>query len=260
MNILCIGDVTGEIGCRYLQKVLPDLKRELKADAVIVNGENSADGNGITPLSADMLFAAGADVITGGNHSLRRREVFDRLESDDFLLRPHNMSENASGKGYCVLDLGRTRLAVINLTGKVYMPDANDPFKTAETLIEKAKSDGIKYIIIDFHAEATAEKKALGYFVDGTVSAVFGTHTHVLTADGQILPNGTGFITDIGFTGPVDSVLGVKKELSLARIKDGTPVKFTLAEGKCALNGVLFEIDDKTGKTISVKTIIKEEH
>lgn len=259
MNILCIGDVTGDIGCQYLKRILPDLKRELWADITIVNGENSADGNGITPYSADSLFAAGADVITGGNHSLRRREVFERLESDPFLLRPQNMSKNAHGKGYCVLDLGRTKAAVINLTGRVYMPDAADPFKTADELIEKAKSDSIKYIIIDFHAEATAEKIALGHFVDGKVSAVFGTHTHVMTADSKILPNGTGFITDIGFTGPVDSVLGVKKELSMARIKDGTPVKFTLAEGKCALNGVLFELDDKTGLCKSVQTIVREE-
>ncbi|MBE6798419.1 MAG: TIGR00282 family metallophosphoesterase [Ruminococcaceae bacterium] len=259
MNVLCIGDVTGEIGCRYLRKVLPDLKRELKADVVIVNGENSADGNGVTPYSADSLFASGADVITGGNHSLRRREVFERLDSDPFLLRPQNISENAPGKGYCVLDLGRTKIAVINLVGKVYMPDAADPFSIAEELIEKAKADSIKYIMIDFHAEATAEKMALGYFVDGKVSAVFGTHTHVLTADCKILPDGTGFITDIGFTGPVDSVLGVKKELSLARIKDGTPVKFTLADSKCALNGILFELDDKTGLCKGVKTVVTQE-
>ena len=259
MNILCIGDVTGEIGCSYLRQVLPELKKNLKADVVMVNGENSADGNGVTPYSADSLFASGADVITGGNHSLRRREIFEKMESDPFLLRPQNISENAPGKGYCVLDLGRTKVAVINLSGRVYMPEADDPFAEATRLIEKAKADSIKYILVDFHAEATAEKMALGYFLDGKVSAVFGTHTHVLTADGKVLPNGTGFITDIGFTGPIDSVLGVKKELSLARIKDGTPVKFSLAEGKCALNGVLFELDDKTGLCRNVTPIIKQE-
>ena len=259
MRILCVGDVTGDIGCRYLRKVLPDLKRELKADVVIVNGENSADGNGITPYSADSIFASGADVITGGNHSLRRREVFEKTDSDPFLLRPQNISEHAPGKGYCVLDLGRTKVAVINLSGRVYMPEAGDPFSTLESLLEMATADSVKFIIVDFHAEATAEKMALGYFADGKVSAVFGTHTHVLTADGKVLPNGTGFITDIGFTGPVDSVLGVKKELSLARIKDNTPVKFALADGKCALNGALFELDDTTGLCKSVTTVIKEE-
>ena len=259
MNILCIGDVTGDIGCKYLRRILPDLKRELKADVVIINGENSADGNGITPYSADSLFASGADVITGGNHSLRRREIFEKMDSDPFLLRPQNISENAPGKGYCVLDLGRAKVAVINLSGRVYMPEAGDPFAEAVNLIERAKADSIKYILIDFHAEATAEKMALGYFLDGKVSAVFGTHTHVLTADGKILPCGTGFITDIGFTGPTDSVLGVKKELSLARIKDGSPVKFTLAEGKCTLNGVLFVLDDKTGLCKKVTPIVREE-
>lgn len=259
MKILCIGDVTGEIGCRYLLKTLPELKKELKADITVVNGENSADGNGITPYSADLLFAAGADVITGGNHTLRRREVFDRIESDDFMLRPQNFSENAPGKGWCILDKGRYKVAVINLAGQVYMPEVGNPFSAVEEILENVKAESIKFIVIDFHAEATAEKKALAYFVDGKVSAVFGTHTHVLTADSQVLPHGTGFISDIGFTGPIDSVLGVKKELSLARIKDGTPVKFSLAEGKCALNGVLFTIDDKTGLCTDTKPIIIEE-
>lgn len=255
MRILCVGDVCGHIGCEYLKRILPKLKCDENIDCCIVNGENSADGNGITPLSAEALFTAGADVITGGNHSLRRREVFDRLDRDEFLLRPHNMITTAPGKGYSVVDLGHTRLAVINLVGRVYLPDANSPFDAADELVKKAEADGISIILVDFHAEATSEKKALAYFLDGRVSAVFGTHTHVLTADEQVLENGCGFITDIGMTGPVDSVLGVKKELSLARIKDGTPVKFELADGKCMLNGCIFEIDRKSGKTVSVKRI-----
>ncbi len=255
MRILTVGDVCGSIGCDFLLKVLPKLKADNKIDFCIVNGENSADGNGITPHSVDMLYAAGADVITGGNHSMRRREVFDRLDSDLYLLRPENMHTSGTGKGYAEVDLGHTRLAVINLIGRVYLPEADDPFSSADLLTEKAKQSGIKIILVDFHAEATAEKKALAYYLDGRVSAVFGTHTHVPTADEQILPNNTGYISDIGMTGPKDSILGVKKELSIAKIKDGAAVKFELAEGKCRLDGCIFEIDNKTGNTVSVKRV-----
>lgn len=255
MNILCIGDVTGSIGCEFLIKTLPLLKRREDIDICIVNGENSADGNGITPASADMLFAAGADVITGGNHTFRRKEVFERLDSDEFILRPQNVLGDAPGKGYCVVDLGRTRVAVINLIGRVYMNDAKNPFTISDEIIEKLTSDGIKTIIIDFHAEATAEKKALGYYLDGKASAVFGTHTHVATSDLQILNKGTGFVTDIGMTGPENSVLGVKSELSIAKIKDGAPIKFELAGGSCQLDGCIFQVDEKSGLCKSVRSV-----
>jgi metallophosphoesterase (TIGR00282 family) len=253
MKILTVGDVCGNIGCLYLQKTLPKIKRENKIDLTIVNGENSADGNGITPLSADSLFAAGADVITGGNHSLRRREVFGLLDENPFLLRPHNIVTTGNGKGYCEVDLGHTKVAVINLAGRVYMPEATSPFDVADQLIDTANSNGIKNIIIDFHAEATSEKRALAEYLRGRVSAIFGTHTHVPTADLIVLDSGTGFITDIGMTGPVNSVLGVKTELSLARIKDETPVKFILADGKCRLDACIFDIDQKNGKCVSAK-------
>ena len=255
MRILTVGDVCGNIGCEFLLKTLPKIKQENKIDFCIVNGENSADGNGITPHSADMLYAAGADVITGGNHSMRRREIFDRLDSDPYLLRPENMHTSGAGKGFAEVDLGARRVAVINLIGRVYLPEAEDPFSTADRLVEKAKQSGVRIILVDFHAEATAEKKALAYYLDGRVSAIFGTHTHVPTADEQILPNGTGYISDIGMTGPDNSILGVKPELSIAKIKDGAPVKFELAEGKCHLDGCIFEIDNNTGKTVSVERI-----
>lgn len=255
MRILTVGDVCGSIGCSFLMRTLPKIKAENKIDLCIVNGENSADGNGITKSSAEAVYAAGADVITGGNHSLRRREIFDRLESDPFLLCPENMKTSVPTKGYTEVDLGSTTAAVINLAGRVYMPDADNPFDAADKLAEKARAGGIKIIMVDFHAEATSEKKALAYYLDGRVSAVFGTHTHVATADEQILPGGTGFITDIGMTGPDDSVLGVKKELSLTRIKDGAMVKFELADGKCRLDGCIFDIDAKSGKTVAVKRI-----
>ena len=260
MNILTIGDVCGSIGCNYLLKILPCFKRKENIDCTIVNGENSADGNGITPLSAESLFAAGADIITGGNHTLRRKEAYPLLDDNEFLLRPHNLTDCNIGKGYAELDLGHARLAVINLSGRVWMPDCDNPFSVADALIEKANSSGIKTIIVDFHGECTAEKRAFAEYVNGRASVVFGTHTHVQTADEKILNNGTGFITDLGMTGPDNSVLGVKTELSIAKIKDGAPVKFSLADGKCILNGCIFSIDKTTGKTVSVKRIFIKEN
>lgn len=262
MRVLCIGDVCGSIGCRTVSSLLPKLKREYNIDFTVVNGENSADGNGITPLSADMLFSAGADVITGGNHSLRRKEVYDLLDSNPFLLRPHNLSDTQFGKGYTTIDFGYTMAAVINLSGKVYLESqkALCPFATADKLIEQVLSDGAKIILVDFHAEATSEKRALGIYLDGKVSAVFGTHTHIQTNDAAVLKGGTGYITDLGMTGPEDSVLGVKSSIIIDRFTGkNTTEKFVLADGKCIFNGCVFDIDNKTGKTLSVETLyIKE--
>ena len=257
MRILAIGDVCGSIGCEYVRKVLPTLKRDKQIDMVIINGENSADGNGVTPYSADYLFGVGAHVLTGGNHSLRRSEVYDYLDSNDLCLRPHNLPEAQNGKGYCVVDFGRTQVAVINLSGKIYLEKlgAGCPFAAADELIEKAKNDGIKIIVVDFHAEATSEKRALGLYLDGKVSAFFGTHTHVQTADLQILENGTGYITDLGMTGPRDSVLGVRKDIIISRLKSNDMSKFELATGECVLNGCIFEVDNTTGKTVAVELI-----
>ncbi|MBR6533321.1 MAG: TIGR00282 family metallophosphoesterase [Clostridia bacterium] len=257
MRILAIGDVCGSIGCEYVRKILPALKREKQIDMVIINGENSADGNGITPDSADYLLNLGADVLTGGNHSLRRVEVYDYLDQNDCVLRPHNLAEAQNGKGYCVVDFGKLQVAVINLSGKIYLDrlNASCAFAAADELIEKAKSDGAKIIMVDFHAEATSEKRALGLYLDGKVSAFFGTHTHVQTADSQILEKGTGYITDLGMTGPIDSVLGVKKDIIINRLKSNDMSKFELANGKCMLNGCIFDIDEKTGKTEKIERI-----
>ena len=257
MRILAVGDVCGEIGCEALRRVLPGLKREHKIDMTVVNGENSADGNGITPDSAAALFAAGADVITGGNHTFRRKQVFDLLEENPFLLRPHNLSIEQYGKGYCLFDLGYTAAAVINLSGKVYLErlEADCPFLAADELIERARADGARVIVVDFHAEATSEKRALGIYLDGKVSVFFGTHTHVQTADEQILKGGTGYITDLGMTGPVDSVLGVKSDIIIDRFILNGQDRFELADGRCMINGCLFEVDNKTGHTVAVKRI-----
>ena len=237
-----------------LKAHLPEIKRNYNIDAVIVNGENSADGNGITPQSADEIFSAGADVITGGNHSLRQGNAWHLHEDNDFVLRPANFTDAAPGSGYCLVDFGFTKMAVINLIGTVYMDSYPCPFKTADRLIEQAKNDGASIIAVDIHAEATAEKKALAFYLDGKVSFVFGTHTHVQTADLQILPNKTGFITDLGMTGPHLSVLGVKPELSIKKIKDKVPVRFANAEGPCLLEGCIFSVT-RDGKCDGVEII-----
>ncbi len=258
MRLLCIGDVCGACGCEKVRAILPNLKRKLDIDAVIINGENSADNNGVTPFSADYLFACGADVITGGNHSFRNSNIIPYLDENKFILRPHNLPEAESGSGYCLLDMGRYTIAVINLLGTIYLEriKAANPFLCADELIERAKKDQADIIIVDFHAEATSEKRALGFYLDGKVSAVFGTHTHIQTADNKILHNGTGYITDLGMTGPENSVLGVKTDIIINRLKSGDMSKFELADGECTLNGCIFDIDCKTGKTVYTERII----
>lgn len=257
MRVLAVGDVCAPDGCDFALKIIPKLKRDRNIDFIIVNGENSAAGNGITPYSAQTLFAAGADVITGGNHTFRNKEFYEMLENNPFVLRPHNLKDENTGSGYCLFDMGRCSAAVINLSGRIYLErlNAENPFECADTLVEMAKSDGAKYIFVDFHAEATSEKRAMGFYLDGRVSAVFGTHTHVQTADSQILPEGTAYITDLGMTGVIDSVLGVKKEIIINRLKNNDMSRFEQSSGDCMLCGCIFDIDDKTGLAKSVESI-----
>ncbi len=257
MKVLAVGDVCAIDGCEYALKAIPQIKQKENIDLVIVNGENSAAGNGITPYSAELLFSAGADVITGGNHTLRRKEFYETLENNPFTIRPHNLKEENTGSGYCLVDMGRCQAAVINLMGQVYLErtPCDNPFNCADELIKRAKADGAKYIFVDFHAEATSEKRAIGFYLDGRVTAVFGTHTHVQTADAQVLPHGTGYITDLGMTGVINSVLGVKNDIIINRLKDGDQSKFEQESGKCMLNACVFEADENTGLTKSVKRI-----
>ncbi len=247
MNILMIGDVVGSSGCEKLRKHLPELKQKYQADITIVNGENSADGNGILPVSAQHIFHSGADVITGGNHSFRRREIYDLYETNEFLLRPANYPSTAPGSGLCLLDKGRFQVGVISLMGQVYLPATSCPFALADELIAQAKNAGCKVIVVDIHAEATSEKKALAYYLDGKVTAVLGTHTHVQTADARLMPKGTAYISDVGMCGPYESVLGVCPEQSIALLKDKLPVRFSAAEGECQLDGVAIQADAATG-------------
>ena len=252
MNILAIGDVVSTVGCEYLRKKLPSLKKMYGVDFCIVNGENSASGNGITPQSADFLFDSGVDLITTGNHVFRRREIYDRLDTDPNIIRPANYYAGNPGKGFAVCDMGSVKIGVINLAGNAFMEGAN-PFTAADGVLKKL--DECRIVLCDFHAEATGEKRALGFYLDGRVSAVFGTHTHVQTADEQILPNGTGYITDLGMVGTINSVLGVTPEAVITKLKTGMPTRFDNNEGECMLNACLFEIDKHSGKTTAVQRI-----
>ena len=254
MRILCVGDVVATAGCDTLKRLLPTIKRQYQVDVCIVNGENAADGNGLTPTAFRAIMDSGADVVTGGNHIYRRRELYDVLDEHPFLLRPANFPNSALGKGYCVVDRGRYQVAVVNMMGLVYMDPLRCPFETLDDVLNRLGNP--RFCVVDFHAEATAEKKAFAYYADGRVSAVFGTHTHVQTADEQILPGGTGYITDVGMTGPVQSVLGVCPEQSIAKMKDKLPVRFTAAAGDTAVNAVLLTLDDKSGKTVAIERLV----
>lgn len=252
MNILAIGDVVGSVGCEFLRKRLPAIKKQYAVDLVIANGENSADGNGILPASARHLYDSGVDVITTGNHSFRRRESYEMYDRDETLLRPANYPKGTTpGRGICIYDMGRRQIAVINLMGTAYMENLRCPFETMEELL--ATPDLPKIILVDFHAEATGEKRAMGYFLDGRVTALFGTHTHVPTADEIVLPKGTGYITDLGMTGPVHSVLGVKPEIIIEKLRTRMPVRHEIASGECRMDCCLFEVDEKTGRTVGLQ-------
>lgn len=250
MKAVFIGDVVGKAGCEALSALLPEIKREFSADVAIVNGENSADTNGINARSAEALFAAGADVITTGNHAFRHqsaREDFER-KSNSTLLRPANFGDDVPGNGVCELDFGAYSVAVVNLIGTAFMSPADNPFKCAEELLKSIKS---KIIIVDFHAEATSEKRAMGFFLAGKASAVLGTHTHVQTADEQII-DGTAYITDVGMTGVRDSILGVEKSVIIEKFLTYYPKKHVFANGDTDVCGAALEIDQKTGKALSI--------
>lgn len=251
MKALFIGDVVGKAGVEALEAVLPQLKHEYGADITIVNGENSAKDNGIDARSAESIFNAGADVITTGNHAFRRHSVNEEYERCDTLLRPANFGDGLPGKGVCELDFGAYSAAVINLVGTSFMNPADNPFKCAEELLDEI---GTNIIIVDFHAEATSEKRAMGFFLSGRVSAVLGTHTHVQTADEQII-DGTAYITDAGMTGVRDSVLGVDKNVIIERFLTYRPQKHILAQGTAEICGAAMEIDPKTGRALSIERV-----
>lgn len=254
MKLLMIGDVISQQGCAYLREVLPRLKQELEVDVTVVNGENSAVGNGVLPKSADDLFDSGADVITTGNHVYKRREILPYLEERPTLLRPANFPAECAGNGWYLFDALKYTVCVISLLGQSFMEPVGSPFDAVDRILEQVTAD---LFVVDFHAEATGEKGALAYYLDGRAAAVLGTHTHVQTADEQILPNGTAFISDVGMTGPRQSVLGVKPERVIQRMRLHIPTRFEIADGPCFLQGVLLDLDEKSGKCRSIARICR---
>jgi metallophosphoesterase (TIGR00282 family) len=242
MVVLFIGDVVGGPGRRGLKAAMPDLRERYAADLVIVNGENSAGGMGITEKTAEALFDAGTDVITTGNHVYRHRSVYSFLNSSDRVVRPANYPYANPGRGYTVVEGAGRRVGVINLSGAIGLKVARSPFHEVDNILEKIECD---FAIVDFHAEVTSEKVAMGWHLDGRVAAVLGTHTHVPTADARVLPQGTAFISDVGMTGSRTSVLGVKPELILESMITQMPVKFETAEEDVWVMGAAVEVNDK---------------
>ncbi|MDA0264597.1 MAG: TIGR00282 family metallophosphoesterase [Chloroflexi bacterium] len=251
MRILMIGDVIGKPGRETVRAILPDLKREKSIDVVICNGENTAGGFGITVDTAGELLESGVDVLTSGNHIWDKKEIIPHMEDGLPLIRPANYPD-APGRGY----IHYGGVTVINLMGRVFMGSIDCPFRAADALLEQLEQQGgSKVIIVDFHAEATSEKQALGWYLDGRVSGVFGTHTHVGTVDAKILTKGTAYLTDVGMTGPMNSVIGSDKDAVLERFLTSMPNRLPVATGPCVLNSVLVDVDEDTGNALLVERI-----
>ena len=247
MKILAIGDLIGNAGIQELSKRLTKIRKDKNIDFVIVNGENSAEGMGMTEKNFKDILAQNINVITMGNHTWGKKDIFKFIDHPK-LIRPANYPEGVVGKGYNIYNFRNKKIAVINLIGRVDMNVLSEnPFIIAKKIIEKIENQ-VDIIVVDFHAEATAEKIAMGNYLDGKATIVYGTHTHVQTADEQILPKGTGYISDIGMTGPKNSVIGMDIKASIKRFETTLPERYRIATGECKLNGVIFDIDDETNK------------
>ncbi len=254
MKLLITGDVCGRPGRAAFAKYTPQLKRQYGVDIVIVNGENSAGGKGVTRKSLDALYHGGADIVTTGNHVWDKKEVLDIIDSEPFLIRPANYPEGTPGKGWCIYPFKAKNIGVLNLSGRAFMPPMDCPFQRVEDILREMQ-DQCDIIVLDIHAETTSEKMAMGWYLDGRVQAVVGTHTHIQTADARILPKGTAYITDLGMVGPWNSVLGVKTECILEKFTTCRPVRFDLADGPNVYSAVVVDIDDKTNKACSIERV-----
>jgi metallophosphoesterase (TIGR00282 family) len=255
VKVLFIGDIFGEPGRRALARAVPRLVAQRQVDIVIGNGENAAGGFGITPELAEELFDLGLAVITTGNHAWDKKEILDYFPREPRLLRPANYPSGVPGNGSVVVEsAGGEQLGVLQLMGRAYMPTLDCPFQVAKKELVALKKRTVA-VIVDMHAEATSEKMAMGHYLDGEVVAVVGTHTHVQTADDQILPKGTAYVTDIGMTGPLHSVIGVKKELAIEKFLTGMPRRFEVASGPSVFCAVLLELDARLGKALSIERI-----
>lgn len=255
MNILFIGDVVGKPGRHAVAKIVPQLRRERYVEFVIANGENSAHGAGLTASTVKELLAAGVDVITSGDHVWDQKEIYEVIEQESRLIRPLNYPSPAPGRGSVVVTVAeRFSVAVLNLVGRVYMPDTDCPFRAAQSEVARLRKQ-TNIIVVDLHAEATSEKMAMGWFLDGQVSAIVGTHTHVATADERVLPKGTAFISDAGMTGPHDSVLGRDSQAVIRRFLTQLPQRLEVAEHDIVLNGVIVDVDENTGLARSIERV-----
>ena len=255
MKILAIGDVVGRRAIEYLSEKLRKTASSLRADLVVCNGENASEIHGLSLRDAEALLDCGVDLITLGNHAFGSRDIYGYLDDNtDRIIRPANYPAACPGVGYTTVEVSGLRILCVNLSGTAFMDPLDNPFTVADRILDRERGD-YDIALLDFHAEATSEKLAMGYHLDGRVNIVFGTHTHVQTADARILQNGTGYITDLGMTGPYDSVLGVKKEIVIKKFVEKMPVRFDEADGKAFFNAAVFEIDLATKRTESVRAI-----
>lgn len=253
MKVLFIGDIVGNPGRKAVREIIASVRKEWPFEYCVANGENSAGGSGITYVVAQELYKIGVNAITMGNHTWSKKEVANFIDTDNRIVRPANYPSELPGKGSTIID---GRLGIINLLGRVYMDAIDCPFKAAERELEYLKSF-VKVVLIDMHAEATSEKCAVAWFLDGRVSCVLGTHTHVQTADERIFPCGTGFISDVGMTGPYEGIIGVERRLVIEKFITHMPVKFEVAKGCVQFNAVHLNIDDKNGRTLEIQRISK---
>lgn len=251
-RILFLGDIVGKPGREAVREHLPKLVDQFKPLFVIANGENSAGGVGITPAIAEELYKQGVDAITLGNHAFNKREIYSYLNSGKPIVRPANMPESTPGRGHVVLEKNGVSLAVMNLCGRVFMDSYDDPFRCVDVLLESLDTS---HVFVDFHAEATSEKIAFGWHLDGRASAVVGTHTHVTTADETVHPGGTAYISDVGMCGPMPSILGVEVRIILERFRKTLPIKFEVAETRGVISGVIVDVVTKTGRATSIQRI-----
>lgn len=254
MKTLMIGDCVGRAGRKILTQKLAELRRTWEVELIVLNVENAAGGFSITTSVAQELFAAGVDVMTSGNHIFDKKEALELIKKEPRLLRPVNYVPTLPGSGVWTGEVASVPVAVLNVQGRVFMPPSDDPFRAMDAALA-ALDPQYKIILVDMHAETTAEKIAMGRYLDGRVSAIVGTHTHVATADEQILPKGTAYITDLGMTGPHDGVIGMQASLVLERFLSGLNVRFEVSEGDIQLNGLLIEIDDATGRALHVQRV-----
>lgn len=256
-RILFVGDVVGSPGRKTFRTLVPQLRSELAIDLVVVNGENAAGGVGITPKTADQLFDAGADAMTLGNHTYRHRDAYDWLEREPRVVRPANYLRSQPGRGWTVVEAGGLRLGVVNLSGNLHLRASQPALLSADSALEALERERVDHVLVDMHAEATSEKVALGWYLDGRVTAVVGTHTHVPTNDARVLPGGTAYITDVGMTGPRGGVIGVRREQSIEALRTLLPVRYETSEIDPWLMGVVIETAPAPRRALSIEPVLR---